>query len=108
MSKIYLDKTASRIIAFGLATVTIAVYTQSVTDPVNAPKLFLLGGFAFAAMGASFRNISIPSLKIRRMPLIAIILFLAASFSTLVASKAPFSQSFYGVYGRHFYLHPRY
>ena len=94
------EKTSSRIIAIGLATVTIAVFTQSVTDPVNATKLFLLGGFAFAALGASSRNLSISNLKNHRIPMLAIVFFLLAAVSTLLASKAPFTQSLYGVYGR--------
>ena len=94
------ERTSSRIIAIGLATVTIAVYTQSVTDPVNVTKLFLLGGFAFAALGASVRNFSISILISHRFPFIAIAGFLLAAISTLIASSAPFTQSLYGVYGR--------
>jgi hypothetical protein len=94
------EKTSSRIIAVGLATVTVAVLTQSVTDPVNVTKLFLLGGFAFAALGASFGNFSLLFLKQYRFPFLAVCFFLIASVSTLFASKAPFVQSLYGVYGR--------
>jgi len=94
------ERISSRIIAIGLATVTIAVYTQSVTDPVNVTKLFLLGGFAFAAFGASVRNLSISVLRNHRFPFIALTCFLLAAISTLWASSAPFTQSLYGVYGR--------
>lgn len=94
------ERRSSGILAVGLASVTIAVYTQSVTDPVNVTKLFLLGGFAFAALGASFRIFSYSVLKIRLIPIISLGLFLLAAVSTLLASKAPFTQSFYGVYGR--------
>lgn len=94
------EKTSSRIIASGLATVTIAVFSQSVTDPVNVTKLFLLGGFAFAALGASSRNISLSLFRTHRFALCAILFFLAASISTLKTSKSPMTQSLYGVYGR--------
>lgn len=93
------EKTSSRIISVGLAAVTVAVFTQSVTDPVNVTKLFLLGGFAFATLGAS-RSFSLLGLKEYRFPVLAVIFFLISSISTLFASGAPFVQSLYGVYGR--------
>lgn len=94
------EKLSSRVIAIGLATITIAVFTQSVTDPVNVTKLFLLGGFAFAAIGSCSKNLSIVFWHNLRIPALAVVFFLIASVSTLFASNAPFSQSLYGVYGR--------
>jgi hypothetical protein len=93
------EKTSSRIISVGLAAVTVAVFTQSVTDPVNVTKLFLLGGFAFGALGAS-RSFALISSKRYRFPVLAVVFFLIAAIGTLFASKAPFVQSLYGVYGR--------
>jgi hypothetical protein len=94
------EKLSSRIIAIGLTTVTIAVFTQSVTDPVNVTKLFLLGGFAFAAIGSCAKNLPIVIRNNHRIPIMAVFFFLIAAVSTLLASNAPFSQSLYGVYGR--------
>lgn len=94
------EKLPSRVIAIGLTTVTIAVFTQSVTDPVNVTKLFLLGGFAFAAIGSCAKNLPIVIRNNHRIPIIAVFFFLIAAVSTLFASNAPFSQSLYGVYGR--------
>jgi hypothetical protein len=94
------ENTSSRVIAIGLASVTIAVFTQSVTDPVNVTKLFLLGGFAFAGLGASAGNISNLALKSHRSTVLSIAFFLTAAVSTLLSSDAPFTQSLYGVYGR--------
>ena len=94
------ENTSSRITAAGLAFVTLFIFTQSVTDPVNATKLFVLGGFAFATFGAQSRNFSIELARPRILALLALALFSVASVSTLLASKAPFTQSVYGVYGR--------
>lgn len=100
MSKAMTEKTVSRIIAIGLGVTTVAVFTQSVTDPVNVTKLFLLGGFAFAAFGASARLMNKVFINKFKLSLILVGLFLLASLSALVASSSPLSQSFYGAYGR--------
>jgi len=80
--------------------VTVIVFTQSVTDPVNVTKLFCLGALSFAALGAATRLIGLNFLKGNRVILSVLGLFMTSSLSTLLASEAPFSQSFYGVYGR--------
>lgn len=80
--------------------VTVTVFTGSVTDPVNVTKLFVLGGFSFAALGSMLHRRSIITLKNFKLPITVILLFMMASLFTLVMSKAPLSQSFYGVYGR--------
>lgn len=90
----------SRIVAFGLALVTVAVYSGSVTDPVNVTKLFLLGGFAFAAAGSIISKNFFSHFSDRKLGLAVCLGFLLASLGVLIASKAPFSQSYYGSYGR--------
>jgi O-antigen ligase len=100
MSNAMTEKTVSRIIAIGLGVTTVAVFTQSVTDPVNVTKLFLLGGFAFAAFGASTRLINKEFFNRFKLVLFLVGLFLLASLSALLASSSPLSQSFYGAYGR--------
>ena len=100
MSSANQEKTVFRIIATGLAVVTVVVFTQSVTDPVNVTKLFALGGFSFAALGASLRGLSVEFVKKFKLPIVALGFFSVAAISTLLASDAPFVQSFYGAYGR--------
>jgi hypothetical protein len=80
--------------------VTIVVFTQSVTDPVNVKKLFALGTLAFATTGAAIKNLTLPFMKRNQVPLVLLSIFLVFSISTLIASEAPFAQSLYGVYGR--------
>jgi hypothetical protein len=48
------EKTLARFISFGAAFTTVFVLWGSVSDPVNAPKLFILGAFAFAAGAIAF------------------------------------------------------
>ena len=94
------EKLTSSLVAATLIMVTVIVFTQSVTDPVNVTKLFFLGALSFAALGAATKLIEIAFLRNNRVILSALGLFMASAFSTLMASNAPFSQSFYGVYGR--------
>ncbi len=94
------EKFTAKLLALTLSAVTVLVFTQSVTDPVNVTKLFILGGLAFACLGAALAGKGSKRLKPHRMPLVLIGFFLLASISCLVASKAPLSQSAYGVYGR--------
>lgn len=100
MSTSVSENVSSRLISIGLAVVTIAVFTDSVTDPVNVTKLFLLGGFAFAAFAAAWKNFNSFLIKSRKFALFAAAIFSLAALSSLVASKSPFTQSLYGVYGR--------
>jgi O-antigen ligase len=94
------EKFTAKLLALTLAAVTVLVFTQSVTDPVNVTKLFILGGLAFASVGSALAGKGLIRLKPHRFALILIGFFLSASIVSLVASKAPLSQSLYGVYGR--------
>jgi hypothetical protein len=93
------DRT-SWIVAFGLATVTVSVYSGTVTDPVNVTKLFVFGGFAFAATGSIIRKNFYSLFSDRKFGFVACLLFLLVSLGVLFASNAPLSQSYYGAYGR--------
>jgi O-antigen ligase len=94
------EKFTARLLALTLAAVTVLVFTQSVTDPVNVTKLFIFGGLAFASVGSALAGKGLIRLKPHKFALILIGLFLSASIVSLVASKAPLTQSLYGVYGR--------
>jgi hypothetical protein len=100
MMRLETEKLVSRLMAFTLSVVTIVVFTQSVTDPVNVTKFFVLGVFAFATFGAALKICNFEMLKMYRVPLLFLSAFLVFSIFTLFASKAPFTQSLYGVYGR--------
>ncbi len=100
MSTTNQQKFTAKLLALTLGAVTVLVFTQSVTDPVNVTKLFILGGLAFASLGAALAGKGSIGLKPHKLAVILIGFFLLASIVSLVASKAPLSQSVYGVYGR--------
>lgn len=100
MQQIENEKLIARLMASTLFAVTIVVFTQSVTDPVNVTKFFVLGALAFATTGAALRSFNFKFAKENRAGLGILVLFIVFSISTLLASNAPLSQSLYGVYGR--------
>lgn len=100
MLKSSTEKFLSNLLLIGMSLITLVVYTQGVTDPVNVPKLFLLGGFALSLL-AIFSISDVKKIfKKNPLPVLFLLLFLIASLISLLSSSAPFSQSFYGVYGR--------
>ena len=94
------ERTIARILGIGSACVAVVVVTGTVTDPVNVPKLFVLGGVAagsFAvllAFGARELWASSRSLVIISGMLVA------TGIIAVVNSNGPLVQNFYGVYGR--------
>lgn len=100
MYRLETEKLIARLMAFTLSAVTIVIFTQSVTDPVNVTKLFFLGALAFATTGAAFKTFDSQFIKMNKLPLFLLASFLVFSVSTLLTSKSPLSQSLYGVYGR--------
>lgn len=100
MVRLETEKLVARLMALTLSAVTIVVFTQSVTDPVNVTKFFFLGTLAFATCGAAIKSFNSQFVNLNRAPLLLLAIFIVFSTSTLLASDAPFSQSLYGVYGR--------
>jgi len=94
------EKTTSNILLIGPALVTLTLFTQGVTDPVNVTKLFVLGGFSsalfFAISAKSFRTLW----DSHKPVLVFVFLFLIFAVNSVLQTNAPFTQSFYGVYGR--------
>ncbi len=93
------EKTLTKILSFGAALTTILVVSNSVTDPVNTPKLVSLGVFSAAAFGlclATLRELSRFVIVIAGL----IFLFLAAAINSSISSSSPLSQNLYGSYGR--------
>jgi len=94
------EKVIARLLAFGSVCITIFMISGGVTDPVNAPKFFVLGaiggGCALLLLTKGFKTIW----KNKRIAAYANIIFLASSINALLQSHAPWSQSLYGSYGR--------
>jgi hypothetical protein len=94
------EKSLARFISFGAAFTTVFVLWGSVTDPVNTPKLFILGATAFAAGAIAFVMGYKELWRSSRLWLIGSILFIAFSISAIVNSASPLEQNIYGTYGR--------
>ena len=94
------EKSLARFIAFGAALTTVLVIWGSVTDPVNSPKLFILGSFAFASGAIAFVMGSKELWRSSRLWLIGSVVFIVFSISAIVNSASPLEQNIYGTYGR--------
>ena len=94
------EKSLARFISIGAFLTTVVVIWGSVTDPVNTPKLFILGATAFAAGAIAFVMGYKELWRSSRLWLIGSILFIIFSISAIVNSAAPFVQNIYGSYGR--------
>jgi hypothetical protein len=94
------EKTLARILSLGAAFTAILVVSGSVTDPVNAPKLVILGlvgGAAFGIILAIFRRTQFRS--VATLATLALLFLVAATIATMY-SESPWSQNLYGMYGR--------
>jgi O-antigen ligase len=94
------NSTISKLVLFGLPAVTLFLVLNSVTDPVNAPKLAALGTLS----GAILLLLLIFKLRYLQENLkgvvILAVLFLAALTNAVLNSNSPVSQNIYGVFGR--------
>lgn len=86
-------------LALGACAVTLFLLTGSVTDPVNAPKLLILGGVAISSLAIVVQGLV--SGKIKRSWLdLLVLLFVAWALVAMMASSSPISQNYFGVFGR--------
>ena len=100
MQDVLKEKTLTRLISIGSASITIFLLIGSVTDPVNAPKLLLLGAFGFGVLAVLLQSGFSKLLKGNLPLLITLSLFCLAMVSAVIMSKLPLSQNVYGSYGR--------
>jgi hypothetical protein len=84
----------------GTPFISIFLLLNQVTDPVNATKLVALGVIAVAALGLSL--VTYRGLVLKASPKFALALaaFSTFGFISTVTGDAPFSQNFYGEFGR--------
>jgi O-antigen ligase len=100
MLNIAAEKTASLVILIGAPFTTLFLLTKTVTDPVNATKLFLAGGLGFALLFL-FVGFNLKSKIKAFLPFtIAVIVFILGALNSVLQSESPVAQNLYGVYGR--------
>jgi hypothetical protein len=94
------EKTLKNLLFLGPPLISIFLLDSVVTDPVNTPKLFILGAIAAGVMGVVLYGINKLEIRDQRVPLLMVFIFVVLAIATLVSSDAPLVQSLYGVYGR--------
>ncbi len=90
----------TKVLASGLFLVSVTVMTRGLTDPVNVPKLLLLGVVASTLLGLLFAfRISLRKMKL--MPILFVLaIYLSCAAVAVLRSDSPASQNIYGAYGR--------
>ena len=100
MTNALASKTIERLLFLGTPAISIFLLISSVTDPVNTPKMFIAGGVAVASIlvAASYQRKTLWDFE--KFTLAVVILFILAATNSLLNTRAPFNQKFYGTYGR--------
>jgi hypothetical protein len=94
------EKLLVKILSIGAALTTILIVSGSVTDPVNAPKLVIIGVTGVASLALLFSVDFGKRWKTFKFESLLGILFIFFMVTAVVASKSPISQNLYGSYGR--------
>lgn len=89
----------SSLIGFTGLVVTVFYWYQG-TDPVNAPKLGMIGLGTFAVIGLLITNFRVPIKLSSKWVFVGLIVFLIGLLTPILLSGANATQMFYGVYGR--------
>lgn len=94
------EKSLAKILSYGAALTAILVVSNSVTDPVNTPKLVSLGIVGTAAFGLSLAMWRKIAYRTEFFIGALVLFFLVAATNAAISSSSPLSQNLYGVYGR--------
>ena len=95
-----LEPLTSKILSIGAALTTILVISGSVTDPVNAPKLVVIGVMGAAALAVAFSTGIKEFYRHNKLEIVFSLFFIFSMFASITFSKSPFSQNLFGSYGR--------
>lgn len=95
-----LENNLTRFLALGLLLCSIVVSTSGLTDPVNVPKLLVLGTFAIGSIGYLIQPRKAEVKFSQRKIAALLISFVFIALAVSIKSDAPFTQNLYGVYGR--------
>ena len=94
------EKTSALVLLIGAPFTTLFLTTQAVTDPVNATKLFIAGGFGFAFIFVLLGFNARATYANFKVYLLISTSFLLAALNSVISSAAPLTQNLYGSYGR--------
>jgi hypothetical protein len=94
------ENVLKNLLFIGSPLISLFIINSTVTDPVNTPKLFILGVIATGILVSVLYGISMTEIRERIFPLSLVGLFFLLSIITLYTTSLPITQSIYGVYGR--------
>jgi len=94
------EKKLATYLSVGAFFVTVFLLLNNNTDPVNVTKLLALGAVAVALLSISLLFGSKSLISNFKPILISVALFNAALIVSTASSKGPFSQNYFGAYGR--------
>jgi len=100
MLKQEVEKRLATYLSVGAFVVTTFLLLKSNTDPVNVTKLFALGGMSVAVFSISLFFGRKPLVSHFKVLLFAIALFNILQVFASISSQAPFSQNYFGAFGR--------
>jgi len=96
----YAEKKLSQLLSIGAFFITVFILNGTNTDPVNVTKLFALVSISFSLLAVTIvfgHKLVYANFK---WLLFAILIFDILLITSSVMSAAPFTQNFYGTYGR--------
>ena len=94
------EKTTASILLAGAPLTTLFLITDTVTDPVNAPKLLIAGGVGFAMLFVFLAFNFTINLRLFTPLIVATLLFNISALNSIIHSDSPFAQNMYGAFGR--------
>jgi O-antigen ligase len=94
------ERLLSALLYVGTPFISVFLLLNQVTDPVNATKLVALGVVAVSALGMSLITHRGMAIKASPKFVFALIAFLIFGLISTITGSAPFSQNFYGEFGR--------
>ena len=95
-----LENKRSLALSVTLILTTCFIYSATVTEPVNAPKLAILGTLTFLIFGLLGVGVFLKTIQVHKVVSIALAFFLGAGFASLIFTNTNFVDSFFGVFGR--------
>ena len=99
MQKVADENALAKVLYIGAAFVTLFVYVGT-SDPVNVTKLVAISAVAFSALGMLLRGQIALLWREHRLVFLAVLGLLVMGILSMMASKAPLTQNFYGQSGR--------
>jgi O-antigen ligase len=101
MRTIDFEKKLSWLLAIGGCLTSVIVLAWNTSEPVNAPKLLVLGATGFAALFFLIRNARLVSwASLNKVTYLVLFLFILFSLISTLASESSFTTGFFGVVGR--------